>query len=234
MTSGKLKIMFPVILNVADRLIDTLNGLIEMENGIVEIRDLLARYTTDVVGTCAFGLECNCLKYPKTEFREKSKNVFEHPRHSEFARQLIISFDNLARALHIKSELTEASDFFTRIVRETIEYREKNDVKRNDFMDLLLQLKNTGRIEGEHEFIGNLTIDEIAAQAYLFFVAGFDTSSSIMALTLFELACNPEIQEKARKDVRLAMKTTNGKITYENLMEMRYLKNVISGKFFIL
>lgn len=33
------------------------------------------------------------------------------------------------------------------MVKETIEYREKNDVKRNDFMSLLVQLKQKGIIE---------------------------------------------------------------------------------------
>lgn len=32
------------------------------------------------------------------------------------------------------------------MVSDTIEYREKNNVKRNDFMDLLIQLKNKGTI----------------------------------------------------------------------------------------
>lgn len=31
--------------------------------------------------------------------------------------------------------------------RETMDYREKNDVKRNDVMQLLIQLKNKGYID---------------------------------------------------------------------------------------
>lgn len=32
-------------------------------------------------------------------------------------------------------------------VRETIDAREKGNIKRRDFMDLLIQLKNKGKIE---------------------------------------------------------------------------------------
>lgn len=41
----------------------------------------------------------------------------------------------------------DASDFFLKMFRETMDYREKNDVKRNDVMQLLIQLKNKGYID---------------------------------------------------------------------------------------
>lgn len=42
----------------------------------------------------------------------------------------------------------ELEDFFLNAVRETIEEREKNNIRRNDFMDLIIQLKNKGYVEG--------------------------------------------------------------------------------------
>ena len=32
-------------------------------------------------------------------------------------------------------------------VQETVEYREKNNVRRNDFLQLLIELKNKGSVE---------------------------------------------------------------------------------------
>jgi cytochrome P450 family 6 len=52
-----------------------------------------------------------------------------------------------------------------KIVKDVVEYREKNNVKRNDFMDLLLNLKMKGALENK------LTIEEIAAQVFVFFLA---------------------------------------------------------------
>jgi hypothetical protein len=41
----------------------------------VEMRDLLARYSNDVIATSAFGIECDSLKNPKNEFYEMGKDI---------------------------------------------------------------------------------------------------------------------------------------------------------------
>jgi hypothetical protein len=47
------------------------------------------------------------------------------------------------------------------MVRDTVEYREKNDVKRNDFMQLLIQMKNkTLGVAEEDIKMGNLEEDD--------------------------------------------------------------------------
>jgi hypothetical protein len=41
----------------------------------VEMKDLFARYSNDVIATSAFGIECDSLKNPKNEFYEMGRNV---------------------------------------------------------------------------------------------------------------------------------------------------------------
>lgn len=78
---------------------------------------------------------------------------------------VLLAFKDLSRKLHVKHLHDDSSEFFMRIVRETIEYREKNDVSRNDFMHLLIQLKNKGTLDDESTNVGKITTEEIAAQA---------------------------------------------------------------------
>ena len=73
-------------------------------------------------------------------------------------------------------------------------------------------------------------MDVIAAQAFVFFAAGFETSSTTMTFCLYELACNPDIQKKLRKEIDSVLKTNDGKITYEAIMDMEYLDKVVNGK----
>lgn len=117
------------------------------------------------LGTCAFGIECNSLEDSKAKFLEMGYKVFEQPRNSFLKQVIIMTYPTLAKKLGFKTTREDVSEFFMKIVKDVVEYREKNDVKRNDFMDLLLQLKNN------NDSTGKLTIEEIAAQAFVFFLA---------------------------------------------------------------
>lgn len=69
----------------------------------------------------------------------------------------------------------------------------------------------------------------LAAQAQLFFNAGFENSSLTISNALYELAWNPEIQEKTREEIQTVLKKYDGKITYDGLAEMKYLASVMLG-----
>lgn len=64
---------------------------------------------------------------------------------------------------------------------------------------------------------------------FLFFIAGFDTSSSAMTFALYELAQNPDIQDKLRKEIKEVLTRNHGEITYECIKEMTYLQQVLDG-----
>lgn len=78
----------------------------------------------------------------------------------------------------------------------------------------------------------DITNLDIAAQAMIFFFAGFESVTSVMAFMAYELAVNPDIQKKLRDEVQETSSECGGKLTYEALMKMKYLDMVISGKKF--
>lgn len=212
-TSGKMKFMFPTIVEVGDRFYECLKSIVE-QNDELEIKELLSRFTTDVIGTCAFGIDCNSLQNPNAEFRRIGRKTFENPRQSVFFALFVNSFKDLSRKLHVKVFSNDVSEFFLNVVRETVSYREQNNINRNDFMDLLIKIKNTKSVDA------GLTINEIAAQAFEFFLAGFETSSSALGFCLYELAMNPDIQMKTRREIQDKIAEHNGKFTYECMIDM--------------
>lgn len=74
--------------------------------------------------------------------------------------------------------------------------REKSGLKRNDLIDTLIELKNEDRPmidedEGKRSQDDDELVfegDVLVAQASIFFAAGFETSSSSMTFSLYELA----------------------------------------------
>lgn len=71
----------------------------------------------------------------------------------------------------------------------------------------------------------------IISQATQFFIAGFETTSSFISYTIFELALNPKVQEKLREEIKANVKKNNG-LTYDGIQEMEYMKLVLKGEYF--
>lgn len=222
-TSGKMKFMFPTVVDVANEFIKVMAEKSKAAPAnVLEITDLQARYTADVIGSCAFGIECNSLRNPNADFVVMGRKALVERRHSKMVDSFMESFPSLARKLNLCSLPKEVHDFYLGIVRETVEYREKNRVKRNDFMNMLLEMKKK---EGEED---GLTVEEIAAQAFIFLLAGFETSSTTMGFALYELARNQDIQDRLRKEIVEVLVQHNNECTYEAINEMKYLEQVFS------
>jgi cytochrome P450 family 6 len=77
-----------------------------------------------------------------------------------------------------------------------------------------------------------LSAKELAAQAFVFFSAGFETSATTMSFCLYELALNTDIQDRLRNEIDAVLEKHGGSCTYEAIQEMNYLDKTVSGKTF--
>lgn len=217
-----MKYIFQTVVRVAESMNDILRELMPDQGGEIEIRDFTLRYAADAIGTTAFGIECNSLKDPNSEFLSIARTIGSKPRHGAQFTILITTFANLARKLRIKSISDELSHFFLNILKETVEYREKSKIRRNDLLDILIGLKNQDSDEA-------LTFNEIAGNAWVFFAGGLDSTSLALTNCLYCLALNPDIQTKARKIVLDSFKKNNGQFSYEMLMDVSYVEQIVKG-----
>lgn len=142
-----------------------------------------------------------------------------------------------------------SADFFINTIRETMEFRESKNFVRHDLVDILRDIKkNQQEIDfGKKIFVNKLflylqyelnlfnnlfeeiTENLLAAQAMVFFAAGFETSSTTISFALYELAIAPEVQEKLRTEILETLKRHNGQLSYDIVNEMKYLHMVIQG-----
>lgn len=170
-TSGKMKMMFETVCSICDEMIAYVHENAKSDQ--TEMKDILARFTTDVIGNVAFGLDMNSMKNPDSMFRKMGRKVFDTPPLQTLKVVFLTTFRKYLKNFNFMVTNQEVSDFFLSSIRETVEYRENNDVKRNDFLSLLLQIKKHGKINDDvGDSIGSMTTEELAAQSFLFFVAG--------------------------------------------------------------
>lgn len=126
------------------------------------------------------------------------------------------------------------------LVRDTMDHRKTNAVMRKDFIQLLLELQETGKVTNDESFrvadsvknestFKHLTLEECAAQVSLFYLAGFDTTASTVALTLFELSRQPNLQKRLQNEIDETLAKYNNAITHESIKEMNFLDACFKG-----
>lgn len=220
-SSGKLKEMFHLILECASHLEDYLNKI--PDNDIVEFRELTAKFSTDVIGNCAFGIEMNALADEESEFRKMGREVFKPNLWKTIRFRFRESFPKLYNNLGFIFRNDKITRFFTDTIVQTMDYRKKNNIIRHDFVNILMELKdNPDKLGDEVDFTESL----LASQAFVFFAAGFETSSTTMSHALYELAQHQDVQDKLRKEIKEEFKKNDGVLKYETIKMMPYLHAV--------
>lgn len=63
--------------------------------------------------------------------------------------------------------------------------------------------------------------------------AGFETPATALGYCLYELALNPEIQEKVRKEIKDVREKNNGSLNFEALNDLVYMEMVLTGMWII-
>ncbi|KAL9693610.1 hypothetical protein quinque_012895 [Culex quinquefasciatus] len=228
-TSGKIKYMFNTMQEIGDEFVECFGRYEEREEA-VDVKTLCGWFTCDVIGSCAFGLNCNSLKNEESELITIANRLFKTSPIDAMWQFFFMSFRDLSAKLRLLILPRDIAKYFMTLIPETVTYREQNNVTRPDFLQLLIQLKNKGTVDGaEQESSGEtLTMNQVVAQSFVFMLGGFETTSTALTFALFELANNPEIQEKVRVEVSSVLARHDGKITYDALKEMTYLEQVVN------
>lgn len=163
-SSGKIKMMFETVSGKGVNLVQAIEKAAKC--GSVDMKEMAIRFTVDSISSCAFGMESNTLKNEHPEFLEFFKDI-NNPDGSTMVKSLLVSvFPKLSKFLNLRLFLKKTEEFICENVGGTINFREKNKIVMNDFLNMLIQLKNKGSIDGG--FLGDsrkLTFDECLAQA---------------------------------------------------------------------
>lgn len=110
----------------------------------------LACFTVDVIGSCAFGLECNSFKDSNNQFLTMGKKALESDILTMLKQNFAINFPTIAKFLKVNFFAKGVQKFYDSVVRETVTYREQNKIERKDFLQLLIEIKQS---KGKRMFV---------------------------------------------------------------------------------
>ncbi|KAF2887508.1 hypothetical protein ILUMI_18665 [Ignelater luminosus] len=219
-STGKIKNMFPLISAVAKEM----NAYVtkNQHSNFIEAKELCAKYATEVVATCAFGINSNCFENEDAEFRVIGRKLFSTEIMNSVRQVAYFFAHGLVKFFKLPFFDSGCVKFMREMIHSTLENREKTQFKRNDVIDVIMQIRSKSNIQDAYKFEG----DRIVAQAGQFFTAGFETVSTTMSFALYEMCLQQGIQGKIRSEIKDSL-IKYGELTYEGIQEMKYLNMVV-------
>lgn len=139
-SSGKLKLMFSQFTTCGDHLLEN----IERDSGEPFDAKLLAvDFTSEVIASVAFGIDFGRDNPQSVEFVSWVTNAFKRSRAYFTAVMFFIAFaPKLLKWLGLTFARPGTAEYFVNLTKATKKYRLENNVKRNDYFDLLLELQS--------------------------------------------------------------------------------------------
>lgn len=103
-TSGKMKQMFYLMNNIGCELNTYMESMSNKNSKIYsdDIKDLCGKYATDVIATCAFGVQANCINNPDSEFRIHGKKLTKWTWWRGFEFNSFFFFPEIIRLFNFK------------------------------------------------------------------------------------------------------------------------------------
>ncbi|KAI7693639.1 hypothetical protein SSS_06904 [Sarcoptes scabiei] len=204
---------------------------------------------------CAFATDTNAHSDSRNPFVENARKFFDFDLIRTILAFITPKalFDFLYK-IHTPCFYSESVEFFKNLGSHLINQRKNyNERKFDDLLQLMIDAKhgNNVRLEKEDQFdsfhvnfgkeelekeneifkeiIGSKYLDEeeIIAQSMIFFSAGYETTANTMAMCLYELAINQNVQQKLFDEIQSVL--DDGKpLDYSNVMTLPYLDSVLS------
>ncbi|XP_054274267.1 cytochrome P450 6a2-like [Macrosteles quadrilineatus] len=258
-TTGKLKGMFDQVTQCGGNMISRIDEQISKESPELNCKDFLFEYTADVIASCAFGIQFEPNSPEFNDFKSIVQSVFQPSAWSLVKILVGFTFPKLAESLNIRPFMAKRNvDYFKGLISEAAKYRKENNLKRNDYLQLLLTLKEQEdkgelshsmlmtndtteddevileqmKYSGDHEKplatnVKLFTDDTVCANSVIFLIAGSESTSSSISLTLYQLALHLDIQQRLQKEIDTVLSNHKGQWSYQAMKEMTYLDQVV-------
>jgi cytochrome P450 family 6 len=94
-----------------------------LSGSTVEVKETMARFTTDVIASCVFGINANTLKDPDSEFRRHTRAIAEFSVQKGLAILLALFAPYLNTIFRLKFVGNRTDNYIRQIIWDTVQYR---------------------------------------------------------------------------------------------------------------
>ncbi|EFN82419.1 probable cytochrome P450 6g2 [Harpegnathos saltator] len=220
LTGQKLKAMMPLVRECTEPMLKYIDGLPADQNGwkTQDTLEITSCHINNVLASVIYGINVNAFETKDRGFFEAALQVFRGCTRS-IVFIVYFFFPDLIPI--IKPFSTWPVKYFRKCWNESIKYREEMGNKRGDLVDFLIMLKN-----GEQNPIFKFEGDNLLAQVMAFHIAGFESTGTASAWTIYELARKPEYQDILYEEIKNHL--SGKEITMELINEMSFLDCIVN------
>ncbi|XP_055589826.1 probable cytochrome P450 9f2 [Uranotaenia lowii] len=250
-TGSKIRHMYEFVAKCGQSMVQFLKAETSQGKELeLEMKDVFSRFGNDVIATVAFGIEVDSLRDRDNDFYVKGKQLLSFDSIFVFVKMMaIMMMPKLMEKLGVDLADPKLTQYFKNMITDNMKQRAAHGIIRNDMIHMLMEVKkgslkhqdedtstkDAGFATVEESTVGKASHtrvwndNELIAQCFLFFLAGFDSISTAMSFLTYELCVNPDVQQKLYEEIVETDRSLSGKpLSYETLQKMAYMDMVVS------
>lgn len=191
-----------------------------------DVKLIFGAFGLDVTAQTTFSFRLDSHRDVHNPFVLQAKRFFaaENNWRAFFSFQ----FPRLSKMFGLRIFCPDAVEYFSGVMTNLLQRRiSENKNEKTDFVHLLMNAECHEEDGHQQKDTGTrgLTKDQVLAQAVLFFVAGYDTTTIAMSMAVYYLAQHKHIQERLIEEIEDVLQKQSD-ITYEVIMGLQYLDAV--------
>ncbi|XP_021957567.1 cytochrome P450 9e2 [Folsomia candida] len=248
-TTGKIKRLFSLFNDSSKKLVQYVNErMAESTDGEIDLGDGYSKFTMDTIASAVCGMNSQAFDQIEPSIFEMmgKKLQLTFTAKTFFKFFVMILLPKFSQRIGMTMFDKDMHQFFAGAIKSSIKERNQTGQKGNDFIQLMLEVREDklktdeseldsfekdaiikSEVKGQVSTADLLDDDGIVSNCVLFILAGFDTTQSLLLFCAYALAIHPEIQDKLRKEVEAVLDENDGDFTYDSIHKMAYLDMVI-------
>lgn len=228
-SSVKIKQMSPIVRGCLDTTMQVLEE--RCRSGLpVDMLKVAQGYTLDVITKCAFAWQVDCQMNPNDPLLLGVRKIFEEAEHP--AVQNAIRFPVLRylfTALYWLSDYYRVTQQLVSNLSQLIELRRRDRRTRaTDMLQIMLEAQEGEDAAAAAQSPGAKDIRliedrHVVSNAFIFMVAGFETTATSLAFIMYLLATHPEEQERLYSEIGDAFESAEEELSYQRVHQLKRL-----------